>query len=214
MKTVAVDNDGGSGGVDYVIALSNMTAGSLGASLPTKSGYDFIGYCSGKNDSGTKYFDGSGNCLNANFSGTLYAAWLKTSATVDLSAASGHRDKRITDSDNYSETIYPSLDREKLKAYGYTKLEIKITFDAKEYDDGYQQLWLYSPSGKEIGYKEFEHSPGSKSSSWKSLGKTFTISLSDVQTDGSIRLKWGAHGWLGDDWCLGHTVITFTAIKA
>ena len=211
LQSVKVDNTGGSG-TSYFISMTGMNSVSAKDDRPTRSGYKFIGYCSSKNDQGTKYINSAGARVNtSSFSSTIYAAWLKTSSVVSLTADNGNRDKTITDSDKYTEVIYPGMEREKLKAYGYTVLEITIKFDCKEKNDGYQDLWIYSHRDEQMGHTTFEHGSGYKDTNWGSHSVTYTLTLDNVQTDGSFWLRWGAHGNFGDDWVLGFTTITVTA---
>jgi membrane-associated protease RseP (regulator of RpoE activity) len=214
LQSVKVDNTGGSG-TSYFISMTGMNSVSAKDDRPTRSGYKFIGYCSSKNDQGTKYINSAGARVNtSSFSSTIYAAWLKTSSVVSLTADNGNRDKTITDSDKYTEVIYPGMEREKLKAYGYTVLEITIKFDCKEKNDGYQDLWIYSHRDEQMGHTTFEHGSGYKDTNWGSHSVTYTLTLDNVQTDGSFWLRWGAHGNFGDDWVLGFTTITVTAQAA
>lgn len=137
------------------------------------------------------------------------AQWIKTAEQIVFSADSGHRDKDITDSDNVYETIYPNLNRNELKAKGYKYIEVTMTFDVKEEKDGYQEIWVYSYQDKQVAYKEFE----SNYNDWDSHTWTFTISLDDVQIDGSFWLEYGANGNWGDDWTLGYTSFSIVAKK-
>lgn len=208
IKTIKINKNSGSGGYDTIVAISGMAGigdkTMLNKIKPKRDGHDFIGYGS--------YIDSSGKVLkDYNSCGSLTANWLKTESTIIFSAENGHRDKTITDSDKYVETIYPNMDREALKAHGYTKLEVTITFDAREINDGYQDLWVYSHQDKELRSFTVEHGAGYKDTSWWSHTVKLEISLTHVQTDASFWMRYGAHGNFADDWVLGRTVITVKA---
>lgn len=208
LKTVKISSNGGSGGSDRIVALSGMVglgdSSTLNSMAPTRSGYFLTGFDS--------YIDCNGKVVK-DYSNvdTLTAYWIKVKSTVVLSADNGKRDQKITDSDKYTETIYPNLDRNTLKAYGYTSVTITITFDAKEKNDGYQDLWIYSYTNNQIQSFTVEHGAGKKDTSWWSHTVTFTVSIDHLQSDGSFWIRWGAHGDLSDDWYLGYTTITVQA---
>ena len=209
IKTVKINKNSGSGGYDTIVAISGMAGigdkTMLNKIKPTRSEHNFIGYGS--------YIDSNGKVLkDYNSCGSLTANWLKTESTIIFSAENGHRDKTITDSDKYVETIYPNMDREALKAHGYTKLLVTIRFDAREINDGYQDLWVYSHQNKEVGSFTVEHGAGYKDKNWWSHTVKLEISLTDVQTDASFWMRYGAHGNFADDWVLGRTVITVKAM--
>ena len=137
------------------------------------------------------------------------AQWIKTSEEVDFSVASGNRNRDVTHDDGVYETIYPNLDRNALKTNGYTYIEVTITFDVKEKNDGYQDIWVYSHEDLLLKHCEFE----SDDDDWDRHSWTFTINLNNVQTDGSFWVEYGAHGDWGDDWTLGWTHFSIVAKK-
>ena len=144
----------------------------------------------------------------------LTASWkdvLKTSSTTVFSAENGNRDKTVTDSDGVTETVNPGLNKEDLKYRGYKYLYVTITFDCKEKDDGYQDLWVHSYNNTQLKHYEFEHGAGKKDTSWWSHTKSFYISLDDVNASGSFNLEWGANGNFSDTWYLGYTTVSVTA---
>ncbi len=209
IKTVRVNKNGGTGGYDELVAVSgmaNIVKDDLNTIAPTRSGYVIVGFDSYINSNGEVLMDY--DCCDS-----INAIWLKTESTIVLSADNGHRDHKITDSDKYTETIYPYLNRENLKSYGYTELTITITFDCKEKDDGYQELWIYSHTDEQIAHFKEEHGSGYKDTNWWSHNVSFATSLDNVQTDGSFWIRWGAQGKFDDDWYLGYTKITVEAIK-
>lgn len=212
-KTISVDNAGGYGRTE-IIALDSMgTEASLSDIRPTRDGYKFLGYYTKTDGAGSQICDKEGNLKVSAITSTIYADWLKVFAKIEFSSPNNGRDQKITDADKYVETIYPSLDREKLRFNGYSNLKITITFDCQEINDGYQDLWVYSHKDQQIASFTVEHGSGHKDTSWWSHTKEFTTSIDNVQTDGSFWLRWGAHGNFADDWNLGHTVITVEALE-
>lgn len=80
--TVTLDAQGGSGGSSSVIATYDQSMPS--ASKPSLSGYYFCGYYTGKNGSGTCYYDSrmrSASDWDIPNNTTLYAAWEKNSSS-------------------------------------------------------------------------------------------------------------------------------------
>lgn len=58
-----------------------------------------------------------------------------------------------------------------------------------------------------------EHGKGYKDTSWWAHTVSFTINISDVSSTGLFKIRWGAHGGMGDDWNLGRTTYTITALQ-
>jgi len=206
IKTVPINKNGGAGGYDEIVAVSGMVGikGNLSDVAPAMEGYSVVSFSS--------YIDYSGNVItDYNNCESIDVIWVKKVAEVIFSADNGCRDHTITAADKYIETVYPGLDRDLLKACGYTKFTITITFDCKEKNDGYQDLWIYSYKDEEIGVATVEHGAGKKDKTWWSHTVSFEISIDNVQTDGSFWLRWGAHGDFWDDWYLGYTTIKVTA---
>ena len=103
--TITLDKQDGSGGTDYIYEVydngyylnndgtNEMTTSTNGITIPSRTSYNFEGYYTGTNGSGTQYIDASGNitnnALNNYFSdsGTLYAKWVPDTVTVNLENA-------------------------------------------------------------------------------------------------------------------------------
>ena len=208
IKTITIDKAGGSGGASSIIAISGLKGitGSIGSVKPTRNTYQFTGFGS--------YIDANGKVLNDyHTQSKLTASWkdvLKTTATIELTADNGNRDKTITDSDGVYDTISTGLSKSDLKERGYKYLCVTIYFECKEKDDGYQELWVYSGE-TQLKHYEFEHGSGKKNTSWGNQSVTFYISLDDLQSNCSLKLEWGAHGNFSDTWYLGYTRITVLA---
>ncbi len=81
--TLTFDRQGGTGGTSSIQVVLGQSVPEI--TPPTKTGYNFVGYFSGKNGTGTQYYSSSGTALapwgNQN-SATLYAHWEGKSYTV------------------------------------------------------------------------------------------------------------------------------------
>ena len=81
--TLTFDRQGGTGGTSSIQAVLGQSVPEI--TPPTKTGYNFVGYFSGENGTGTQYYSSSGTALapwgNQN-SATLYAHWEGKSYTV------------------------------------------------------------------------------------------------------------------------------------
>ncbi|MGN1103377.1 MAG: hypothetical protein ACI4QI_00745, partial [Candidatus Coproplasma sp.] len=96
----------------------------------------------------------------------------------------------------------------------YTKIIIKITYDCREINDGYQDIRIFSGSdSNRIGDKTEEHGKGYKDTSWWSHSLNYTISIdSFADNSAAFYIGWGAHGAFEDDWKLGTRTISVEAM--
>jgi uncharacterized repeat protein (TIGR02543 family) len=88
--TVTLDQQGGSGGTSSVTATYGSAMPSI--TVPTRTGYTFGGYWTGKNGSGTQYYTASGasaRTWDKTSATTLYAKWTAKTYTVTLDQQSG-----------------------------------------------------------------------------------------------------------------------------
>ena len=144
---------------------------------------------------------------------------------------------RITDSGRANQQVdicYLSYDLNGLVAAGYIYLKIEITLEAREYDDGYQYLFLYNSSSCQgtiestiigdiipgmtdtisdglLWSTKFELTSGSKQTSWKDRNFSFYIKTSNVKDN--LWLRYGASGDWEDDWGNRNVQITVTPSK-
>jgi hypothetical protein len=87
--TVTLNKSGGTGGTASVTVKNGSAMPS--ATAPTKTGYDFKGYYSSSNGSGTKYYDSNMKSVHKwdkDSGGTLYAYWTKKAEQKYTSNAS------------------------------------------------------------------------------------------------------------------------------
>ena len=89
--TVTLNRDPSTSGSSSVTATFDADMPSI--TLPTRTGYRFQGYFTGKKGTGTKYYNASGSSAHvwdkANNTTTLYAYWTPNVYSVELSANSG-----------------------------------------------------------------------------------------------------------------------------
>lgn len=215
--TVVYDKNGGSGSTDpSEFTYDNET--KLNPSGFSRSSYTFLGWSQDSaaivpeykvnadnsfSDIGNALYSGNGNTV------TLYAIWIKTEAVV------GYYSREIQINDNtHSDTFYPSLDRSALLLNGYTQLKLEIQINGKgewgvqAYDEPY--FIVYSHEDKEVFRKEWGHDDGFPAAKWERRYVDATISLNDVQTDGSFWIKYG-NNKSSDDYKLGTVEIIIVA---
>lgn len=106
---VYFNDNGGSGGPKEALLKSDMTI-QPSVNVPTRKGYDFLGYYTGM-VSGTKYYDETGARVyqNAIDKGTtkvnLYAQWLAHSSTLTIDVNGGTLDGDTSYTKKYNESI-------------------------------------------------------------------------------------------------------------
>lgn len=205
--TVVYHVNGGIGSTDTSYHTYDVlqTLSPNGYSCP---GWSFVGWSTTSNGS-VQYADQeSVNNLTSEANGVidLYAIWVKTSYTW----ISGHRERTVTDSDDVWDTgITPEFSQSTLSSFGYTKLQISVTFDGKkEHKSEGWDLWIHASSGcVASGSRHYD------SSSWETKNITASIDIEKFDELCTFSLQWGANGNLGDDWYLGYTVVTVTAMQ-
>lgn len=114
---------------------------------------------------------------------------------------------------------------------GYTKLNVTLTFEAREIDDGYQYVFLYAdsnckgnsildkivdeiydPEDPSLLYEyRFEHGGTQKDTKWGEHSFSTTIKTSRLKDD--LYIRYGASGKYNDDWQNRNIAITFTLSK-
>ena len=206
---ITFDSNGGNGTMDSQAILSDHSAVLL-TNRFTRTGYFFVGWATAKDAREAAYGNGETYTIGTK-SVTLYAVWLKNSYATTLRNDSSKNSVVITDEKPYSDAINPELDVTELARNGYTQVLITIAFDCCEIDDGYQDVEICTVSGKSLAMATVEHGSGLfASTTWGIEQCNFTISLTDLESDGAFVVKWGAHGKLDDDWKLGCTEISIT----
>ena len=208
--TVTFDPNGGTCATASKEVTFDQKCGT--APVPTRSGYVFQGWYF---SDGTKYSDT--NTYKYDSNQTVTADWLKVEAKIyyrDDTYQPGEPDIVIDDDDAfYNEKVDPGFNRSDLLAAGYTKLEIKVHFDLREIDQGNQHLRLEAWYDYTVAFAEWKFD--STPSGWTSYERTYTIDLSSNYISDSCHFYAGydAYGNGGDDWYLGDTCYTITALK-
>ena len=198
----------------------NAKLGDLYGSLPvpSRTNYAFVGWFT-KSSGGETV--GSKTQITNNVI-TLYAQWTLTKDTVvcsKYSTPSGtlKRPTTITEDDGVYETVhFKNLNIAKLRQLGYTKVKLSITLDVTEVYDGYKLIWIYKNAGTtELERYEFEiGKPNERIEYEVRHWAAFTFNLNDLfDSNGKIRLQYGARGENEDTWLLGQTTYTVEIYK-
>lgn len=148
----------------------------------------------------------------------VYAKWLKSKATIyrrDDIHNPGVPDVRIDDDDAFwHEEVNPGFNKEDLIKAGYSQLHIVVHFDLCEIDQGNQRMRLEAFYDKEnTVIKEWKYN--STPSGWTYYEESYTIPLDSSYTSDSCAFYVGYDAWGNgnDDWWLGDTCYTVTALK-
>lgn len=176
--------------------------------------YIFVGWSTNKNAYKGEYNSGD-NATNfiASDGGTveLYAIWLKVKAMTQYTEDSGEITSK---GGSFNETHYPGMNREALKANGYTSIYLSFHvygYGEKHmfqvYDDPYINIYSYTDK-----YLTRLYLGDYPCGGWAWHYANYTISLDDVQTDGSFWMQYGNTKKL-DHWIRGETKVYFEAIK-
>ena len=217
--TIIYDPNGGQGVMGMSTHIYNEEK-ALHANTFSRIHYSFLGWSTDKNATRPTYTDQQ-KVVNLAVDGnvTLYAIWIKLSAVLEYSATNGMRDVKLEKDESYSETVAPGLDRETLKAYGYKKLNVTISFNCKRtnlacYNEA--SIEVYSHQNRMVYAVNYDDV---FSRDWSQVTIVFSISLDEVNTDGSFWVKWktqnnsGISGSKSDGWWLGYTAYSISASK-
>ncbi len=133
-----------------------------------------------------------------------------------FSEKTGERNIRIIDTNGSEHVDYitTNFDLAELKKAGYKNFSIVVKFDMKGIYNADSELWIrkgHGLKGKEWYYWYWDHGGGGEDRYWGEYTKSGNVSLSDW--DNNLSLVWGARGKSDDDWWLGATTITITAVK-
>ena len=216
-KKLNVDLNGGSlsGTAKDLETLVSMT--------PTKEGYEFAGWYA--DAAYTTYLTANSLTKDQKKAGVAYAKFIKVEeVTYDVRASQ----VTVTDAgtaDNPMDTVYLSdhYNLTDLKRAGYSTLEVVITMQVAEKDDGYQHILLYKNQSvvredkSVIGWLDktlfgenenddpsrlfsyaYEHGPDVLNTSWEELTVTTRVKISDLESD--LFLRYDASGSGADTW--------------
>ena len=145
----------------------------------------------------------------------------QTIPMVKGSATIGYRygsDRKIArEGGSFNEWAYPDMNRDALKALGYTKLQVTIEFDCKRHGGEVTApiLGIQNHNGTKLFYHEFNIIP----KDWYiDNSVTFTLNLDDLNQSCDFLICWGVIyiqylAWGSDGWSIGETDVFITAIK-
>jgi len=199
--TVTLDAAGGSCSTASISLNASAKYQNL-PPTPARTNYAFVGWY--YNDVKVK----NGDLTKIDGNHTLTAKWTPAYYKVTLRSGGSEDDVTVTDDNFVADTILPGFDRELLKSLGYTKLKITVKIEMYEKNDGWQHIYLHSCTDKVIGNEKFEHGSGTYTHDF-----SFTVDINHGNTDCSVWVEWDASGNFEDDWVLGTTTYTVTAIK-
>jgi uncharacterized repeat protein (TIGR02543 family) len=182
---------------------------TLKANAFTKENFKFIGWAATA-DGDILYLNSDSFMINGDKAEedcnmTLYAIWIKykSAVTVSSNQTAGH-------SYNTYDAVNFNLDVAALKAAGYTRIKVSISFTGKKIDKAdYWSLKLFGKNSVEVGSAiiDFENT-----SDWRYLQFSFLVSLDNLDETARLILQWGASGNLDDDWTVGTINATAEAI--
>ncbi|MBQ2880955.1 MAG: InlB B-repeat-containing protein, partial [Clostridia bacterium] len=168
---------------------------------PTRSYCDFAGWYNGntKVDSSTKVSTANNHTLTAHWSPYTTGYW-----------HSGSRNQTVGTS-GWSEYWQTGLNREALRAAGYTEIEISIKMNGYFISgDWFKADWWFKIYDRNDGV-EVSETEGHWKTSWEDRSYSYTISIDAIRDDGTLYVKYGHEGDGADDFKLGTVEIWTTA---
>ena len=200
-KTCVVTYDANGGFVD-LSSESKIYDNAYGA-LPTpkRDNFTFVGWHNGSTQvsASTVVKTASDHTLTAHWTPNTTGYW-----------HSGSRERTISTS-GWTEYWDAGLDREALKAQGYTKVQIELSIDGYfKSGDWFKADWYFDVYDRWDG-KIHQEKHSNFNRSWENRKYTFTISIDAIRDDGTIRIRYDHEGDGQDDWALGTVIINTTA---
>ncbi len=116
--------------------------------------------------------------------------------------------------------LVTTMEYEKLKEAGFSKVQITLELDIAEIQDGYQEIYVLFDNDCDVnnGYIEayrngyVEHTASGVDTSWWTHTFTFEVSIDTLINNRYIAIACGAHGKGNDTWRWGWTRLNFEAI--
>ena len=224
-KSISVNKDGGTGGIDSIIAISGLkgiklsnpskiipskvTVQSLGKEEDNNlyeitENYKFLGY--------GDYIDVNGTVLkDFNTLTELKADWLLITNYKELATWNGGRTNReIGNRTSYVEQIKFDLDKQTLINEGYNQVKITVRFDIKnESKSSKPLLKVMDKDGNICFEKEYTNYPKDK---WITITETFYIDLDKLNQNNEFTVSWETKATMDwNNWNLGRTIYTMEA---
>ena len=218
--SVRFDCNGGAYEGDEIVTYDRSWNDGASLILPTRANHVFMGWYDEANrvtysPQGKEW---SSNLIqSAKDDGKAYrltAKWLKVSETIELSEATGDRNITLSSKDKKEESINPLFDIDALTDAGYTRIKVEVAFSARVVHSCYQRVIAYSGvTGKEFYGHDFDIDEDG----WQRPYFSFVANINQLTDSGGFKIRWecpDADGFLfRDEWKLGETVITITAIS-
>ena len=231
--------DPGNGEMDTDLIVDDSTTfEDIIRSKPTKEGSIFAGWYS--DEEFTDYINPNHITATQYSKGKAYAKWISSAKTTyqvrdyEVSISDAGRKKQQMDIVEISTSAdYTLLDLERA---GFTYIEVEITLDIKEVNDGYQYIFLYKDDvlpDTDMDLTEFynkyvngesstedpsllhlfkyEHGPGEKDTSWNRVTFRRSLRISDLKDD--LYIRYGASGKDDDTWRNQNVSVTITPTR-
>ena len=185
---------------------------ALNPNLFSREQYAFLGWSKNPKDTSIQYKDNASviNLTAENGAAVeLYAIWIK----VEEECRTEQRSITITKSNTHSDTFYPGLERDRLKANGYKSLELIIRVVGIQppnvlFQQDEPYLIVYSHTNQalvRIDLPDFDVGTAAQVHTASTV-----ISLDNVQTDGSF---WVQFANSGVQYYLGQVAVEVKAVK-
>ncbi|MCL2599412.1 MAG: InlB B-repeat-containing protein, partial [Firmicutes bacterium] len=139
--------------------------------------------------------------------------------TVRMPEKETNHSKQTWGEDNYYDTVYFSdfgLDKRLLQSLGYTYVQITMTINVAEKDDGYQYVNLYKTSkvdGEPYHQIKFEHGANYKETGYYDHTLAFRPKPIEYFDDTSFVIRYGSSGIGNNDWKHKELRVTVTFVK-
>ncbi|MDE5855956.1 MAG: hypothetical protein K2H06_02815, partial [Anaeroplasmataceae bacterium] len=134
-------------------------------------------------------------------------------------------EKKVTQDDPYAQGLcdvinlysYYKMSTSDLIKKGHETINLKITFEGKEVDDGYQEIWIFdtgyetNPDNALAKKTDIELTRGKIQKYYTTVEEVFTLKLKDISYD-YVVIRWSAHGEGNDDWYCQNVRVYFEII--
>jgi hypothetical protein len=196
-----------------------VSAATESVYVPDKDDFAFYGYYTGKNGTGTKYFDYNGELVDTITEETkLYGYWVATTAVICIDDGA---DKYI-DSDSHTHTNYYDigLNVAVLQKLGYIGVKVAYNVELRDHKtavdfNGDYEIWLDVGSSAGVARSSVRTSGTVAIDSWTSIsGATEYIYFSDGKISAISQCRIGMRQLThGNAWWFNAADVTFTALK-
>ena len=210
---LAFNANGGEGEMKPISNIPFDQVTTLTTNSFTRHGWAFVGWNTKADGSGLALSDGvpvSHLRMDHNQTTTLYAVWTPTTGSWDNGLSDSNN--IAVRNDGYECFFQTNLNREELKAAGYTTVSVAGTIRGQRIYDWWASDWyleIYDRTGAKILTDEI----GKFDTSWETRNIQYTIPIDCIRDDGTIKVRFDHLG--GDNergqYRLGLIQITSTA---